>query len=117
MSAKHVVIGALIAFFVSVAALSFFGKDMLRSMEQADATISFLDLARQASDSRQYEKANDFYKQAIKYAESTSKRNENLVLALGCYSDFLRNKRNPLKDQTLAKALDERARALRAPAH
>lgn len=112
MSPKRILIASLAVFIVAVAALTIGGKHLLSSMEQADATISYLDLARQATDKRRYEQADAYYKQALNFAGQTESKADNLALALGCYSDFLRLKRNPIKDVKLAKTLDERARVL-----
>lgn len=113
MSPKTILFATLAVFILAVAGLSIGGKDVLHSMEQADATVSYLDLARQATEKRRYEQADAYYKQALKFAEQTSRRDQNLCLALGCYADFLRIKRNPLKDPKVAQSLDERARGLR----
>jgi hypothetical protein len=113
MSAKIIITVTLAAFIVSVAALSVGGKEWLHSMEQADATVSYLDLARQATQKRAYAEADAYYKQALNFAATTENSVENESVALAGYSEFLRMKRNPLKDLKMAQKLDERALALR----
>ncbi len=113
VSAKTVLVISLAAFILSVVGLSVAGKGLLQGMQQADATVSLLDLARQATTARSYEKADAYYQQAINFAETTQDRSSNVTLALGSYVDFLRMKRNPLKDVKLALKLEERALALR----
>jgi ABC-type molybdate transport system substrate-binding protein len=112
MSAKHIAIGALAVFMLAVAALTMGGRQMLQTLEQADATVSYLDLARQSTQQRQYEQADAYYKQACNYAATTVKKRENMALALTQYSEFLRKKRNPLKNEERAKELEQRAVAL-----
>jgi hypothetical protein len=112
MTPRNLVIATLAVFILGVAGLTFGGKNFLQGLEQADATISFLDMARQATQHRDYQQADGFYKQAISFAQTTDKRRENMVLALGAYSDFLRLKRNPLKDVKRAHSLEVQALAI-----
>lgn len=113
MSPKAVVISTLVAFILGVVGLSTFGKGFLVSLEQADTTVGYLDLARQSTQKRDYRKADEYYKQALNFAETTDQRAENLAAAMVAYGEFLRMKRNPLKDVKLAAQFDEKARALR----
>lgn len=112
MSPKAVAIGFLSAFVVGVSALTLGGKQILHSIEQADTTIGYLDLARQATEKRNYPQADEYYKQALKFAEQSDKPTDNVPLVLGCYSDFLRLKRNPLRDVKRANEIDTMAQAM-----
>jgi len=112
MSAKNIAIGALAVFMLAVAGLTLGGRHLLQGLEQADATISYLDLARQSTQRREYQQADAYYKQALSYAATTEKKRENMTLALTQYSEFLRKKRNPLQNEIRAKELEQQAVAL-----
>lgn len=117
MSPRKLVLAALSVFVLGVVALTIGGKPFLHDLEQADATISYLDLARQATLHRQYELADEYYQQAITYAARTTKPRENEVVALDEYSKFFRIKRNPLKDVKRADELRDRALAISQGMH
>jgi hypothetical protein len=64
MSPKNLTIAMLAVFVVGVVALTLGGKHFLQNLEQADATVSYLDLARQATQQRQFEQADAYYKRS-----------------------------------------------------
>lgn len=112
MSPKKLAIGTLTLFVVAVAALAVGGKPFLRSLEQADVTVGYIDLARQSTQKREYGQAAQYYDKAVNTAKVSDPRSGALSVALDAYSKFLVLKRNPLKDEKRAQQLEKQAVAV-----
>src|SRR5438067_1743685 len=109
MSAKQVALGTFIAFTVGVVCLSVFGHKFLNQIQLCDTTVSYLDLARQAVDARDYKRADEMYKQALIYARQDPTGQAESAMLLG-YAKFACEKK---KDRQLAVALQARGQDLR----
>lgn len=103
-----VTIAALIGLFiVGVIALSVFGKPLLAELSLDNATVGYVDLARQAATKRDYTKAESLYREAISNAERVSPDGANTVFALVTYAEYLKTRKRP------AEALIYETRAYR----
>jgi hypothetical protein len=109
MSPKKLAIGTLALFAISVVALSVGGKGFLRQLQQEDVTVGYIDLARQATQKREYNQASQYYDKAVDSAKAVDPRSGTLSVALDAYSKFLQIKRNPLKDVNRAEQLEKQA--------
>jgi hypothetical protein len=104
------ILASIVVFALGVWALTNFGKQFMTQLDVCDATVSYLDLARQASDHRQYEQADKYYKQALIFARQNDSTGQAEYAMLLTYAKFSFEKRHDLK---LATELQERAAQLR----
>ena len=113
MSAKNILIASAAAFILGVWALSAFGNGFLQQMSMCDTTVSYLDLARQAADRRDYAQADAMYKQALMYARQNDPTGQAEGAMLLTYAKFAYEKKH---DRALAVRLQQRAMELKKSA-
>jgi|SRR6185437_4125425 len=110
MNARTIIVGTAVLFVLGVWALTAFGKDFLNKMTMADTTVDYLDLARQAADHRDYDRADAMYKQALIYARQNDASGQAENAMLLTYAKFAYEKKH---DRPLAMQLQARAAELR----
>jgi hypothetical protein len=110
MMAKYVVLATFVAFVLGVSVLSIYGGSFLHQVADCDTTVSYLDLARQATDRRDYITADAMYKQALMYARQSDPTGQSENAMLLIYAKFAILQRH---DPALAKELHDRAAVLR----
>jgi hypothetical protein len=109
MKAKYIAVATFVAFVIGVGTLSIFGGKFLHQVDNCDTTVSYLDLARQATESRDYDTADAMYKQALIYARRDPTGQSENAMLLG-YAKFAILYRH---DMALAQQLHDRAAELR----
>ena len=107
VSAKSVAIGALVVFTMAVGGLCIFGQGFLHRLNVADATVEYVDLARQATEKRNYPLAEALYKQALIFARKQDRSGEDAGFVAREYAYFACNK---LKNKKLAAQIEAEAR-------
>lgn len=109
-SAQKILIGTAAVFITAVCGLSVYGGTFLKQVAVCDTEVCYLDLARQASDRRDYATADQMYERALNYARThdTTGQAENAMLLT--YANYALQKRN---DKQLYLALRNRANELK----
>jgi hypothetical protein len=113
MKARSIVVATAVLFALGVWALTAFGKGFLHQVSMCDTTVDYLDLARQASDHRDYDRADAMYKQALMYARQNDPSGQAENAMLLSYAKFAYEKKH---DRALAMQLQARAAELRQAA-
>ena len=110
-SAGKIGLVSALAFGAGVYALCAYGGGFLKQMSVCDTTVSYLDLARQASDHGDYATADTMYKQALNYARQNDPSGQAENAMLLSYAKFAYEKKH---DKEQFVALQNRAKQLRA---
>jgi basic membrane lipoprotein Med (substrate-binding protein (PBP1-ABC) superfamily) len=109
MNARSIAVATAITFAAGVFGLLTFGRGLMNKLDDADTTVCYLDLARQASDKRDYAQAQSLYEAALSFARNHDHNRQMQKAVLDSYLKFAVRKK---EDRQLAAAIQTRIDAL-----